>query len=317
MASEIKASPLLTDEDLQLILSATAVTPSHTHSPGASAHIPHWWQKSWRYLAYSLPVALSIGWLLHFHAILIVGVALPLLLAVLIIIVNKVCSYWSDRLVSQSRTARSEYYSAMDKLLTQLTVTIRWLQEAEIVGWGLTRPLTSLPASRLDQCHTHRFLRGRVLHTCRDVLVPLRVLTRQLCTAGDVKLTAELEDRGSYLAFRQLHQLHAHMKESSTTFTMGQQGERGGASTGQPWETEGDEEKEILSLDSIKASTLHFLFLALTFFCYHLHLLFPRMLAHCWLFRIQSYCGGFVSHRWQLLVCSDCHTTTTTTSGWW
>ena len=144
-----------------------------------------------------------------FHPLsLIVGVALPLLLAL-----PYLASRWYTKIFTRAQSMRLEYYNSMDKLLTQLTATIRWLQEVEIVSRGLTRPLSSLPASRLDRGHTHKLLRGRVLRTCGKIVVHLRACTRKLCSSCD--LVPELDDGGSYLAFAPLHTLHRFMNEGS------------------------------------------------------------------------------------------------------
>lgn len=204
---EIRESPLLTDEDLQLLTAAVPScaplcqdhTPGHTPCSGNS----HASLCGDHALAALFLVVAVMGWWLH-PLILIVGVAF--------ILMYRLLSYWLDKLFSSAQIKRMEYYSAMDRLLTQLATTIRWLQEAEIVGRGLMRPLASLPANRLDSCHTHRLLRKRVLRTCTDVLTCLRAHTRELC-ARSRDLPPELADQGSYLAFTPLHTLHQFMQE--------------------------------------------------------------------------------------------------------
>lgn len=145
---------------------------------------------------------------------------------------------WSDHVTSHAHSSRTLYYAAMDKLLTQLTVTIRWLQEMEVISRGLTRPHPSLPVAQLDQNHTHKHLRKRVICTCADILCLLRVATRDLCGMGGVCLPPELGDKGSYLAFRNLQELHQYLAEDEGQRTV-------------EWN---EEEEGALHLQSIKAS---------------------------------------------------------------
>lgn len=234
---EIEISPLLTDEDLQLLHSATSGSThfpdDHLHPPHDSTHFLHdsTQQLSWiKPLSIFIPILIIICWLLH-PLTLVVGVALPLLFLF-------VTHRRSARVISQAQTSRLEYHSAMDNLLTQLTVTIRWLQEVEIVSRGLTRPLTSLPASRLDHGNTNILLRRRVLWTCTNVLGLLRTSTRYLCeSSGDMRLPPELGDKRSYLAFTPLSELHQFLREGSPKLA-----------------ADGDEDNELqaLSLESIK-----------------------------------------------------------------
>ena len=247
MVRELKESSLLTDEDIQLLNSAlsNSSTQSHHHPSPTTADslyldrttVDHTHSKSgvmishikWFYL---LPLLLSMGYLFH-PLIPLVGVVLPYLAYHLV-------QRWVGRILTRTQMWRLQYYSAVDKLLTQLTTTIHWLQEIEVVSRGITHLLPSLPYSRLDQCHTHKALRKHVLWTCADVLHPLRATTRQLCDASIVKLVPELQESNSYLAFHPLGELHQFMAEDT--------GSSGVESTGETLES--------ISLESIKVSTL-------------------------------------------------------------
>lgn len=221
---------MLTDEDLELLQAAAGgptdstrscthfttadSTHNHTHPIQDDAHSKRGLLFLTRPLAL-FPVVAAIGWWLHPFST-IVGVAMLFLF----LGSRHLLRRWSDHVTSRAHASRVAYYSAMDKLLTQLTVTIRWLQEMEVVSRGLTRPHPSFPITRLDQGHTHKLLRRRVLCTCADVLGSLRVATRKLCGIGGVTLAPELEDRGSYLAFSSLRELHQYLSEDSDRVTV-------------------------------------------------------------------------------------------------
>ena len=232
---EIRNSSLLTDEDLQLIESATYDSThklahplsNHTHSQGVGDHT-HW--SLIKYISL-FPVVIAIGWWLH-PLIAVVGVAflLPFL-------VCRLSLDWLDHVMSCAQVARQDYRLSMDRMLTQLTTTIRWLQEMEVVSRGLTRPF-STGTSGWGQCHAHIHLRQRVLHTCTAVLGELRTLTREVNLSRDMRIEPELEDRKGYLAFRKLQDLHQFMSEDDT----------GNA------EVSKGEEQDILSLESIKVT---------------------------------------------------------------
>lgn len=200
ISDEVQSSPLLTNEDLQLLQAATSA-PFHSAPDSAHNHTRS-------FLLVLLPIVVAVVWALHPYAS-VVGVAILLLFFGSGYLIRR----WFEHVLSRAHITRAAYYSGMDKFLTQLMLTIRWLQEMEIVSRGLTRPLPSLPASRLDQCHTHKLLRRRVLCTCGEVVCALRAATRELCGVGGVRLAEELEDRGSYLAFSNLQELHPHMSE--------------------------------------------------------------------------------------------------------
>ena len=232
LIGEIKESPLLTDEDLQLLNSAmsdsTHISDDHTHSSSWPSPV----------LFLFLPLLVVGGWCWLHPLTLTVGVALPLLLFLMFCLL----SHCLNQMLLQAQAQRQQHYADMDRLLTQLTVTIRWLQEVEIVSRGLTRPL---PIGRLDHGHTHKLLRRRVLWTCTEVVRLLRAATRRVCQSYDLRMAPELEEeeeggRG-YLAFTPLHELHQFMAE---------EGVGGG-------EGEGREEEDCLSLHSIKVCTVN------------------------------------------------------------
>lgn len=237
LVEEIKNSPLLTDEDLQVLNSAIPTpTNIYTHLTDDHAHPLKHYGFFWAF-SLLLPTVVAMGWWLH-PVILIMGVALPLFF-----FMTRLFSYWSDKLLSELQILRIDYYSAMDKMLTQLTASLRWLQEVELASRGLTRPLPSLPARRLACGHAHKLLQKRILGTCSDVIASLRTSTRELCRSHD--LAPELEDRGSYLAFTPIHTLHQYMREEGT-----------GAGMGGALIVDGDDDVEMrsLSLDSIKVT---------------------------------------------------------------
>lgn len=208
MVEEIKQSPLLTEEDLHLLSSVPPFSP--THPPHDHTH--KWWSHSAWAASFLLPVAVSVYWLLH-PLVIVVGVAMTF---VLFLAFCRLFSYWSDKTASQVEVLRMEYYSAMDKLLSQLTATIRWLLEIETVSRGLTRPFPSLPSSRLDQCHTHKHLRRCVLQTSAEVLRRLRTTTREICSHVSANLPPEFQEKSSYLAFRKIQELHQFLEEGES-----------------------------------------------------------------------------------------------------
>ncbi len=197
LSSEILESSLLTDEDLHLLNSAQV---NHTHQdiPPSPAPIGFKGYQKWLFLFCPL---LALIWMPH-PFIVVTGVV--------ILTLPWLVSWWVESMFSRALKSRSEYYTSFEKLLTQLTTTIRWIQEVEVVSRGMTRPLSS---ARLDRCHTHSLLRRHTLRACADLIGPLRVATRDLCHTHSIQLAPELEARASYLAFRPISELHPFMRE--------------------------------------------------------------------------------------------------------
>ena len=227
---EVKGSSLLTDEDAHLL---SLILPELTPPPPPLLPPPNFTYLKWLSL---LAVMVSMGWAMTHPHIMVIGVSF---FFSLLLLFGHLISMWMGVVLDRAQAHRLDYYSSVDKLLTQFTSTIRWLQEIEVVSRGISCPISSLPINRLDRCHTHQLLRKHVLWTCEDVLCPLRATTRELFDEAFNLLVPEVGDRNRYLAFHPLSQLHQFLREE-----------------GGDKETHPEEDKQLYSLESIKVQTV-------------------------------------------------------------
>ncbi|XP_064400674.1 vezatin-like isoform X2 [Halichondria panicea] len=211
LLSELVESSLLTEEDCHIL----HVSLKHPLVPCTTS------QHSTRWSFYWLPALVALGASLLYvgsHILIVGTIILIAILGSAEAIINR---YNQKRLVYRWR----KYSNNCEELLTLLTKSLRLIQETEVLSRGYSRPLATVPVSRLEQgggSHSLQCvpLRKRVFHVCSDGVQLLRTVTKRLCTS--VAIAEELDNTDQYLAFRELKTLHQHMegsKEGEDDFT--------------------------------------------------------------------------------------------------
>ncbi len=218
MTYEIGDSPLLTDEDHHLLHSVR-----ESHSLENHTHTPLFLVlrfSNWKFLSCVVILAsLWLPWISKGGDILIPACVISLLL--LPGIWRQFLVWWVWQQVQQDQRVRDQYYRSFDLLLNQLTSTLRWLQEVEVIGQGFARPHPlSKSLHQMDSYeHTYKHvtLRRCLLSVSSHLVHIMRTATREMhqkvehLGCGHGWLGAELMDKRNYLAFTSLSELHPHL----------------------------------------------------------------------------------------------------------
>ena len=217
LVTELGESPLLTNEDHHLIqaILESQHREGHTHDHSHFSNTINW--QLW-----SAVIAMfAVLSLLHSTLSLVL---LPFGAPFLLLLWRQVLWWWVWLEEGRARRGRASYYRSFDLLLLQLTATLRWLQEVEVIGQGFTRPFIFSRHAYLS-CDWHRSYRHIKLR--RQLMIKSSHLISKLrnVTVGvykDVRswehgqqwLGGEVLDRQNYLAFTDLHHLHPHLTNS-------------------------------------------------------------------------------------------------------
>jgi len=222
MATELGESPLLTNEDHHLIQAVLHSQHMDTHtqeldhtqnnSPFSRRNV-QWWSTVLMVMMSILLSLLMSATLLH--------ISLPLGAALLMLLWRQGLWWWVWLSENRAWRCRQRYYQSFDLLLLQLTATLRWLQEMEVIGQGFACPF---PLSRhaYQSCDWHRSyrhvkLRRQLLTGAARLVSGLRDITVGMCKdamswgCGQKWLGREAFDRRNYLAYTDIHNLHPHL----------------------------------------------------------------------------------------------------------
>ena len=226
MTSELRVSPLLTNEDHHLLHSALASqnidghTPNHTLQTSSLSWTPkHWNWCSAITALLSVLISVILATSSSFKVLFLLLLLIPLLLSLW----HLTLGWWVWLLEGWAKRDRSKYYHACDCLLTQLSASLRWLQEVEVIGQGFARPLPLLRHGNQsygwNHAYRHAHLRQCLLVKVSHLVRVLRAATRRMhlkigeLGCGQGWLGEELLERRSYLAFTNLSNLHPHLTE--------------------------------------------------------------------------------------------------------
>ena len=208
VVTHIKNSPLLTEEDFQLL----HISFTNNSSQQLQSKILQTNKNSTMFyvLLSSIGTAfISAGLMLS--PLLLLAVAI---VAMFVILLARVVRSRNLSEMTESFNDLASYTTHFDTLLSLLSQSIRVIQETEILAQGFSRPSQTVPISRMErqssklQCMS---LRKRVFGLCQSGVLVARGMTEILCVC--YPLTEELDERHGYLAFRPLSNLHQFMSK--------------------------------------------------------------------------------------------------------